>query len=111
MEITQEMLDSARDDLYNAIWALVKAEQERPNNTGTEQEQLSWAIIESGNMAFLHGKQVARATAQAVNKCDLCLEVNVFEPLTKFEKLDICAECAEKIDEQHERRMRALDQL
>lgn len=44
------------------------------------------------------------------NKCDLCLEVNIFEPLTKFEKLDICAECAEKIDEQHERRMRVLDQ-
>lgn len=44
-------------------------------------------------------------------KCDLCLEVNVFETLVKFEKLDICAECAEKIDEQHERRMRALDQL
>ena len=45
-----------------------------------------------------------------INKCDLCLEVNVFEPLVKFELLDICAECAEKIDEQHERLMRHLDQ-
>jgi hypothetical protein len=104
------MLDEVRDDLYNAVWALVKAEQERPTDTGNEQEVLSWAIIEHGNMSFLYGKQVARTTAQEVNKCDLCLEVNVFEPLTKFEKLDICAECAEKIDEQHERRMRALDQ-
>ena len=59
MLITQEMLDSDRDDLYNAIWALVKAEKERPNDTGAEQEQLSWAIIESGNIAFLYGKQVA----------------------------------------------------
>jgi formylmethanofuran dehydrogenase subunit E len=110
MEITQKMLDSARDDLYKAVWALVKAEQKRPNDTGDEQEQLSWAIIENDNMSFLYGKQVARAEKAEVSKCDLCLEVNVFEPLTKFEKLDICAECAEKIDEQHERRMRALDQ-
>jgi len=45
-----------------------------------------------------------------INKCDLCLEVST-EALVKFVKLDICAECAEKIDEQHERRMRYLDQL
>lgn len=108
MEITQAMMDDARTDLYKAVWALVKAEQVRPNNTGDEQEELSRAIIENDNLSFLYGKQVARATA--TDKCDLCLEVNVFEPLTKFEKLDICAECAEKIDEQHERRMRALDQ-
>jgi hypothetical protein len=44
------------------------------------------------------------------NKCDLCLEVST-EALVKFVKLDICAECAEKIDEQHERLMRYLDQL
>lgn len=45
-----------------------------------------------------------------INKCDLCLEVSIFETLVKFEKLDICEECAEKIEEQHERLMRHLDQ-
>jgi hypothetical protein len=45
-----------------------------------------------------------------INKCDLCLEVNVFEPLVKFELLYICAECAEKIDEEHKVLCRVLDQ-
>jgi hypothetical protein len=61
MSITQEMMDSARDDLYKAVWALVKAEQVSPNNTGDEQEELSRAIIENDNLSYLYGKQVARA--------------------------------------------------
>jgi hypothetical protein len=46
-----------------------------------------------------------------INKCDLCLEVSIFEPMTKFKTLDICAECAEKIQEDHEALCRVLDRI
>jgi hypothetical protein len=59
MLITQEMLDIARENLYDAVWDLVKAEKARPNNTGDEQETLSQVIIENDNLTFLYGKQVS----------------------------------------------------
>jgi hypothetical protein len=45
-----------------------------------------------------------------INKCDLCLEVSIFETLVKWELLDICAECAEKIQEDNQALNRKLDQ-
>ena len=58
MLITQAQLDSARDDIYNAVWAIVKAEKET-GNSGEEQEELSRAIIENDNLSFVYGKQRA----------------------------------------------------
>lgn len=45
-----------------------------------------------------------------INKCDLCLEVSIFETLVKWELLDICSECAEKIQEENQALNRKLDQ-
>lgn len=56
--ITQEMMDETRDDIYNAVWAIVKAEKET-GNSGAEQEELSRALIEDGNLAYLFGAQKA----------------------------------------------------
>jgi hypothetical protein len=59
MLITQEMLDIARENLYDAVWDLVKAVSTRKELTGDEQETLSQVIIENDNLTFLYGKQVA----------------------------------------------------
>jgi formylmethanofuran dehydrogenase subunit E len=111
MEITQEMLDDARDDLYKAVWALVKAEQERPTDTGAEQEVLSWAIIEHGNMSFLYGKQVVRAEKPEVPKCDFCLEVDIFQPMVQRANHVICQTCADNAQAEVDAENRAHDQL
>lgn len=111
MEITQKMLDEVRDDLYNAVWALVKAEQERPTDTGNEQEVLSWAIIEHGNMSFLYGKQVVRAEKPEVPKCDFCLEVDIFQPLTSWDNHELCQKCADDAQAELDAENRAHDQL
>ena len=58
MLITQEMMDSARDDIYNAVWAIVKAEKDT-GKSGDEQEELSRAIIENDNLTYLFGQQRA----------------------------------------------------
>lgn len=58
MLITQEQMDSARDNIYNAVWAIVKAEKET-GNSGDEQEELSRAIIENDNLTFMFGRQRA----------------------------------------------------
>lgn len=57
--ITNEMLDQARDELYNAIWGLVEATKNR-RNSGEEQEELSRAIIENDNLIYMYGRQVER---------------------------------------------------
>ena len=63
IRITNEMLEEARDELYNAIWGLVEATKNR-RNSGEEQEELSRAIIEESNLSFLYGKQVERESKQ-----------------------------------------------
>ena len=45
-----------------------------------------------------------------ISKCDLCLEVSIFETLVKWGLHDICAECAEKIQEEEQALNRKLDQ-
>jgi hypothetical protein len=110
MLITQEHLDIARENLYDAIWDLVKAEKERPDNTGAEQETLSQAIIENDNLSFLYGKQVARATAP-IERCDFCLEVDLFQPLVQRGTQTICQKCADDAQAEFDAENRAHDQL
>ena len=111
MLITQEILDIARENLYDAIWDLVKAEKERPDNTGDEQETLSQAIIENDNLSFLYGKQVARAEKPEVPRCDFCLEVDLFQPLVQRGTQTICQKCADDAQAEFDAENRAHDQL
>ncbi len=67
MKITNEMLDQARDELYNAIWGLVEATKNR-RNSGEEQEELSRAIIENDNLTYIYGQQVVAKSIVATMK-------------------------------------------
>jgi hypothetical protein len=111
MLITQEHLDIARENLYDAVWDLIKAEKERPSDTGAEQETLSQVIIENDNLSFLYGKQVARAEKPEVPKCDFCLEVDIFQPLVQRGTQTICQKCADDAQAEFDAENRAHDQL
>jgi hypothetical protein len=111
MLITQEHLDIARENLYDAVWDLIKAEKERPGDTGIEQETLSQVIIENDNLSFLYGKQVVRAEKPEVPKCDFCLEVDIFQPLITWDNHEICQKCADDAQAELDAKHRAHDQL
>jgi hypothetical protein len=85
--ITDEVLERDRDELYAAVDGLIQAEKEHPDDTGGEQEMLSFAIIESGNIAMFYGQQ--RATEKLIELVEYDPDISVQDIIDTMKNLYI----------------------